>query len=95
MTDIKVILVLASEMLELAQNEFSNHGCNDLEDKIVKLIPESMLEEMRQWNSKGKDPWPWNAESVGDSGLMHFLSYKLKDISTQFDRDVKINDILS
>ena len=54
-----------------------------------------MLEEMRQWNSKGKDPWPWNAESVGDSGLMHFLSYKLKDISTQFDRDVKINDILS
>ena len=66
---------------------------DDLEDKIVKLIPESMLEEMRQWNSKGKDPWPWDASSVGDSSLMHFLSYKLESLSTELDRDVKITDI--
>lgn len=92
--DNKLILILASKMLDLAQNEFSNNGCNDLEESICKLIPESMLEEMRQWNSKGKDPWPENTYQVGDVSLMSFLSYKLEKMSTIVDRDMKVNEVL-
>lgn len=91
--DNKLILILASKMLDLAQNEFSNNGCNDLEESIRKLIPESMLEEMRQWNSKGTDPWPENTYQVGSS-LMNFLSYKLEEMSIVVDRDIKIIEVL-
>ena len=45
--DNKVIYLLASKMLELASDEFSNHGCNDLDKKVYKLITEEILEDLR------------------------------------------------
>ena len=69
MTDYKTLLLLASEMLSLADNEFSNHGCNDLNKKVINMIPQSLCDEMREWNSKGKDPYP----DRPDSFLMAYL----------------------
>ena len=93
MNEYKLFLILASEMLSLAEDNFSSHRCNDLEKRITDMIPNSMLEEMRQWNSNGKDPWPEKANHIGDSSLMHFLSDKLKEISTEIDRDIKLTKI--
>ena len=95
MTDYKNLLLLASEMLDLAHDDFSNHGCNDLDEKVYKLITDDMLKEMRFWNSRGKDPWPEEAKFVGDSSLMAYLSYKLKDIAVEMDRDIKIDNIIN
>ncbi len=95
MNDYKLLLTLASKMLLMAQDDFSNHRSNDLDKNIYNLIPDSMLEEMRQWNSKGRDPWPEKASLVGDSSLMHFLSFKLEEIAIEIDRDNKINKIIN
>ena len=93
MTDYKTLLLLASEMLNLASDEFSNHGCNDLDDKVVKMISPELCEEMKQWNSKGETSWPWSPESVGGSSLMHYLSYRLKEVAVEMDRDIKLTQI--
>lgn len=77
----KLIFKLAYEMLNMAADEFGNHGCNDLEKRIIDMIPESWLEEMRQLNSNGQDPWPENKNQIGDSSLMWFLSRKLREMS--------------
>ncbi len=96
MTDYKKILLLASEMLDLAQDEFSNHGCNDLDKKVYKLITEDVLKEMREWNSTDEqDTWPEKASYIGDSMLMAYLSHKLKSIATEMDRDIKIDNIIN
>jgi len=93
MKDIKMILELSSKMLLIAKEEFDNHGCNDLDKEIYELIPEEWCEEARQMNSQGRDPWPEAPYQFGDSGLMWFLAKKLKKISTELDRDIKLNDL--
>lgn len=81
-------------MLSLANDEFSNHGCNDLDKKLYKFITPSMLEDMCQLNSKGKYPWPEKPDQVGDSSLMWYLSHKLKEMATIVERDIKIDTII-
>lgn len=93
MKDIKLLLELSSKMLMMAKEEFDNHGCNDLDKEIYELIPEEWCEEARQMNSKGRDPWPEEPYHFGDSGLMWFLAKKLNKISTELDRDIKLNDL--
>lgn len=94
MNDIKILLQLASKMLLLANDQFSSHGCNDLDNEIIKLIPEEWCEEARQLNSNGRDPWPEEPLHFGDAGLMWFLARKLEDLSVNLDRDLKLNEIL-
>lgn len=50
-------LTLISKFLEMASDEFSNHGCNDL---VIKNTPEhrAIIEKMEKWNSGGKEPLP-------------------------------------
>lgn len=93
MTDIKLLLELSSKMLTMAKDEFDNHGCNDLDKEIYNLIPQEWCEEARQMNSKGRDPWPENPSQFTDSGLMWYLSKKLKDMAVELDRDIKLNDL--
>jgi hypothetical protein len=93
MKDIKKLLELSSEMLLLAKDEFSNHGCNDLDKEFYELIPEEWCEEARQMNSGGTDPWPESPRQFTDTGLMWFLARKLKEISTKLDRDMKLDDL--
>ena len=93
MNNTKLILQLSSKIIELAKDEFDNHGCNDLDKEIYQLIPQEWCEEARQMNSGGKDPWPESPKNFTDSGLMWFLSKKLIEISNQLDRDNKLNEL--
>jgi hypothetical protein len=93
MKDIKILLELSSKMLLMAKEEFDNHGCNDLDKEIYELIPEEWCEEARQMNSQGRDPWPEKPSQFNDNGLMWFLAKKLNKISTELDRDIKLNDL--
>lgn len=94
MTDYKTLLLLASEMLDLAQDKFSNHICNDLNDDVIKMIPQSLCDEIRQWNCPdGTESWPSDPIFIGDSSLMHFLSERLREMATEINRDVKISEI--
>lgn len=93
MKDVKLLLELSAKMIDMARDEFSNHGCNDLEEEIYKLIPQEWCEEARQINSEGRDPWPETPQHFNDTGLMWFLSTKLKEIATKLDRDIKLDDL--
>jgi hypothetical protein len=93
MKDVRLLLELSAKMLILAKDGFDNHGCNDLDKEIWKLIPEEWCEEARQMNSGGRDPWPERPDHFGDSGLMWFLSKKLESMSIELDRDNKLKDL--
>jgi len=66
------IFRLASEMLRLASDKFSNHGCNDLSPEITALISDDLCKKIRAWF--GDDPWPESPNHIGDSSLMAYLS---------------------
>jgi len=76
----KVILLLASKMLEMASEEFSNNSCNDLENnvlEILKTVDETeFCEQMQKWMKDFE--YPEGFEQIQDSTLMNFLSFKLK-----------------
>lgn len=72
---------LAAKMLEMASDEFSNHGCNDVEDSVYDGWTlgerQQFIYEFHEWNG---DPENFDKEwlRLGDSTIMAFLAYKLK-----------------
>jgi len=90
------ILFLAANLLEEASNEFSNHGCNDLCESTKDEVTdeESLCKDMQKWN--GDPEWPEKIEYIGDSSLMSYLAYKLKQYakySQQEEHILPIPDI--
>ena len=77
----KQLLLLAANMLELASEQFSNHGCNDLSGEAVALVTDDkkLCDDVRKWNGDEECEWPEKADWIGDSSLMHYLSDKLKE----------------
>ena len=74
-------LALAAKMLELASDQFSNHGCNDVDGNVYDGWT---LEERQQFV---KDFHEWNGDPeeyeetflhLGDSTIMSFLAAKLE-----------------
>ena len=72
---------LAAKMLELASEEFANHGCNDVEESVYEGWT---LDERKQFV---KDFWEWNGSPqdydekclhLQDHAIMSFLAFKLK-----------------
>lgn len=47
----KDILTLASKMLELASDTFSNHGCNDLDRDVINSIEneQEICKQIEEW----------------------------------------------
>ncbi len=76
----KQVLLLASKMLDVAANEFCNHGCNDLGKDVKELIIDEaeLCKDIREWNGDPRETWPETADFIGDSSLMSYLSDKLK-----------------
>ena len=76
-------LRLISRLLQMADDVFSNHGCNDLFsdfwDEVGMSAEEqsNLLKEMQEWNGDKESPWPQRIEQIRDSSLMGFYSYKL------------------
>jgi len=74
-------LALASKMLELASEEFSNHGCNDVDEDVYDgwTLEErqKFVKEFHEWNG---DPEEFDKTflQLGDSTIMIFLAAKLK-----------------
>lgn len=70
--------LLAAKLLRLASDDFSNHGCNELDsdtfDGWTDAEKADLLFELRSCNN---DP-EIEVEYVGDSGLMDFFAWKLE-----------------
>lgn len=83
-------LMLISLLLDMADNQFSNHGCNDLFDEfwsqagLTEEDKRKLMQEMREYNNPD-DEWPERLESVGDSSLMGFYAAKLKQLAEATD----------
>lgn len=79
--DNKIILKLASELLELASTEFSYHGCNDLDKSLLGLLSEDekiqLLNDYHKFNNDIS--FPNRFESLPDWALMSFIAHKLKE----------------
>lgn len=70
------ILLLASKMLKIASEEFSNHGCNDLDKDVIELSNTELCKQIEIWN--GDDEWSIdNLDQVPDWMLMDFLKDQL------------------
>ena len=67
-----------AQLLEMASNEFSNHGCNDF---LLENTPENfaLVTAYEQWNCP-EEPYPLNISEDGlsiytmDSALMGFFA---------------------
>lgn len=81
---------MAALLLEMAADQFSNHGCNDLDQDFIKavgLTDEEKLQfvtEFYEWNGDFEEAKEngWitakHFDRMGDSTLMHFVAHKLK-----------------
>lgn len=78
----KVLLKLTAKMLDVASDEFSNHGCNDLyEDTwdyadMTQQDKDELLEDIRETLGYSDEDMPC-LESVTDTDLMGYLKRKL------------------
>ena len=77
---------LAAEMLDMASEEFSKHGCNDYD---LPNTPENraFMELAELWNANGDEPGELNISADGktiyvmDWFLMDYLAHCLKNRS--------------
>ena len=74
-------LSLAAKMLELASDNFSNHGCNDVDENVydgwTSEERQQFVKEFHEWNG---DPEEYEETflHLGDSTIMSFLAAKLE-----------------
>ncbi len=75
-------LELAAELLENASDAFSNHGCNDVNDKIyigwTLEERQKLVQEFYEWNGDPEEYDPTFLH-LSDFMLMSFLADKLKE----------------
>jgi len=71
---------LTAEFLDLASSEFSNHGCNDVEESFwagwTKKERQQFVKEYHEWNG---DPEAHDPEHLNlpDHAIMSFLAHKV------------------
>jgi len=75
----KQILLIASKLLDQASEQFSNHGCNDLDKEVLEAITDEskITKDIRKWFDD--DVYPKSITDVEDWILMDFISDKLKE----------------
>ena len=73
---------LIAELLGMASNEFSNHGCNDLDWLVFKdwtlKEKKELIKEFCEYNGNPDESEIFNLAWIGDSSLMDFFAHKLK-----------------
>lgn len=86
--------MLASKMLTLSSDEFGNHGCNDVDEKLwedwTKEQRQEFVKEFCKWNG---NPEEYNPEflHLPDFAIMDFLAYKLR-VHSDDTKDTKEGD---
>lgn len=71
---------LISKLLEMASDEFSNHGCNDVEDSFYEgWTIEERIQLVKEFHEYNGDPEEFNENFLylGDDILMSFFAHKL------------------
>lgn len=69
--------------LKMASEEFSNHGCNDLDLKAI--IPDleerrKLMKELHEWNGDPEEYNPNRCNMAYDWFLMNFMAHKVKQM---------------
>lgn len=82
--DNKTIYLLAAKMLDMASDEFSNHSCNDLPKKMIKMIPQEVVDDARKFLCDADDEeWLEDASDLCDWALMDYLANKLRELADE------------
>lgn len=80
----KAEMRLIAKLLEMAGDNFSNHGCNDMPQEIwdeTQFPPEaraSLIHEMQTWNGDEEELHPTKLIHIRDDMAMHFYAAKLE-----------------
>jgi hypothetical protein len=78
----KIYLTLAAKMLDLAANEFMNHGCNDLDSEVIDLLETLDKQEfIESFNEIEEEEEDMEFNMIPDSSLMSFLEKKLLEFA--------------
>ena len=75
---------LAIEFLHMASDEFGNHGCNDVEEKLWDgWTKEERQKFVKEFHENNGDPEEYTPDflHIPDFAIMDFLAYQLKSIS--------------
>lgn len=82
----KTLLLLTKKMLDMASDEFSNHGCNDLSKDVIEIAsPDpNFLADYKKWYGSD-DGYPESLDSIPDYGIMDYLVHKI-------DEELKIRE---
>lgn len=74
--------LLAAEMLRLAENEFSNHGCNEVEESVwdnwTIAERQEFVKEFHEYNGDYEEYDP-NFLHLSNTSIMGFLAHKLTE----------------
>ena len=74
-------LSLAAKMLKLASEQFSNHGCNDVDENLYDNWTleerQQFVKEFHQWNGNLEE-YDETFLHLGDNTIMSFLAAKLE-----------------
>ena len=74
-------LSLTAKLLDLASNQFSRHGCNDLSESVYEgwsiEDKKKFVREYHEWNG---DPEEFDEDFLylPDYAIMRFLAHKIK-----------------
>lgn len=74
--------LLASEMLRLAENEFSNHGSNDVDESVWDNWTTAERQEfVREFHEHNGDAEEYDPEflHLPNTAIMGFLAHKLTE----------------
>lgn len=78
-------LLLASRLMSMAAEVFSNHGCNDTPDELFAGISRTEMKKMAEafemYNSQGRDEVR-AFKHIGDSCWMSYLAFRLTEEAT-------------
>lgn len=72
---------LTAKFLELAAGEFSNHGCNDVDEDFFEGWTKDQRQEFcKEWHEWNGDPDEYDPEwlSLPDYAIMDFLASKIR-----------------
>jgi hypothetical protein len=73
---------LAAKMLDLASEQFSNHGCDEVEESVYDgWTREERLQFVKEFHEWNGDPEEFSEDMLhlGDSTLMAYFASKLRN----------------
>lgn len=78
-------LMIIAELLDMAGDQFSNHGCNDFDlRERSRLTPEEMIELDKDMHDRNGDPEehdPSRVQWQADFALMIYFADRLRELA--------------